>query len=645
MKLVSFKVEKFRNIVDSTSINVESDVTCLVGKNESGKTAILNALYRLNPAFGEQFDIGEHYPRWLKTKERKSGAIGDAAPIRGTFELDDEDIAAVEDALGEGTLNGRKFSFTRKYEGSNLVGDVTINEAKAIEHALSQSNASPQIKALVKDEADLKSVRALIKKKLEESQNTDAPEVDISELNAVDAAIGNQLGKRISAWGRATDILESRMPEFFYFSQYSVLPGRIDLTELDTEEDAPAQNGLQTARALLKLADTTTESLRDDDYEERKGELEAVSNSLTEQVFEYWTQNEQLEVIIDVDKKTVETPDPYGNQRQSVATYLDTRVRDKRHGFTSNFGQRSAGFQWFFSFLAAFSEFEDRKNVIVLLDEPGLALHAKAQADFLRFIDERLAPAAQVVYTTHSPFMVETAKLERVRVVEDKGTKLGTTVSSEVLTVNSDTLFPLQAALGYDIAQNLFIGPNNLLVEGTSDFTYLTVISDHLKSLGRDHLDEAWRILPSGGINNIPTFVALIGKNLDVTVLVDSGAQGMQRLTNLASAGLLNDKRLLTIGQVIGQSQADIEDLFSITDFLSLYNAAFSGKRKVLKSKLQPGTRIIDRISRTQGSAFTDHGRPADFLLRDRFKLVAKLDTETLDNFEALIRLINATRI
>jgi predicted ATP-dependent endonuclease of OLD family len=104
-----------------------------------------------------------------------------------------------------------------------------------------------------------------------------------------------------------------------------------------------------------------------------------------------------------VDKETVEQVDELGRPGQTaVARRLKIRVYDNRHGFTNNFDQRSNGFRWFFSFLAAFSEFEGREHkVIVLLDEPGLSLHGKAQSVFLNFITERLALSAQVLYTTH----------------------------------------------------------------------------------------------------------------------------------------------------------------------------------------------------------------------------------------------------
>ena len=177
------------------------------------------------------------------------------------------------------------------------------------------------------------------------------------------------------------------------------------------------------------------------------------------------------------------------------------------------FEERSSGFQWFFSFLSAFSEYDyNEEPVVILLDEPGIGLHARAQADFLRLIDERLAQRCQVIYTTHSPFMIQPGKLERARVVEDRGREVGAVISSDVLTTDTDTLFPLQGALGYDLAQHLFIGPDNLVVEGTSDLIYLSVLSGYLIDQDREGLNERWTITPVGGADLVPTFVALLGR-------------------------------------------------------------------------------------------------------------------------------------
>lgn len=261
------------------------------------------------------------------------------------------------------------------------------------------------------------------------------------------------------------EVILDRVPQFFYFSEYSTLPGRLDLTALLAKPEDDLSHPERTALALLALASVTGTELQDKEFESRISELETAAAGITQEVFEYWTQNRELLVnlVSDAEEKTTR------NGQTVVHRYVDIRLNDTRHQMTTNLSTRSSGFRWFFSFIAAFSEFERRpERTVVLLDEPGLALHAKAQQDFLRFINKRLATKNQVVYTTHSPFMVEANKLERVRVVEDRTSRenpdIGGKVETEALSTDPDTLFPLQAALGYDLAQNLFVGAGTHLV-------------------------------------------------------------------------------------------------------------------------------------------------------------------------------------
>ncbi|MFC8201741.1 AAA family ATPase [Streptomyces sp. NPDC057298] len=632
MQLTQVRSRLFRNIVDSGTVDIAPDVTALVGKNESGKTALLSAMYRFHPVYPKDSFTLRDYPRWRKVPDTRSGEIKSAKPITCMFTLDDDDLKAVTDVLGPGVIKGRSYSRSVPYEGRNTV-TLQVDEAVALQNLYAYEEVPPALQSVL----GTQSLAAAI-----EQADGLAPAED-ADYTAADAdlftrAARQRLGDTTSAWQRAVSILRGCEPKFFYFSNYQNLPGRIALTDLSGEEE-PGASEMQTARALLELASTTAGAMSAEDFEERKAELEAVSNDLTRQVFEYWKQNPDLSVEIDLDKTTVQHP----NGQQAVASHLDIRVKDRRHGFTNNFSDRSTGFQWFFSFLAAFSQFETYPHgVVVLLDEPGLSLHGRAQADFLRFINERLAPVAQVIYTTHSPFMVETARLERVRIVEDRGPDTGAVVTQEVLSVTDDSLFPLQAALGYDIAQSLFVGPDNLLVEGTSDYTYLTLISDLLKEAGRAHLDERWRILPAGGATNIPAFVALIGTNLQATVLIDSTPAGVAKLKTLTTKGLLSPKKLLlTDAFSDGVKDSDIEDMFSPGDYLKLYNAAFSTKLKV--GDLNGTDRIIARLTRATGAPFTEHGRPADALLRKRDTLLPGLSETTLSRFEKLFAAINDT--
>lgn len=626
MKLLSFRVTKFRNVVDSGEITVDPEVTCFVGKNEAGKSGLLEALYLSNSAYGENFDADEQYPRWLVVKDRKAGDLAEHTPIEVKYQLESSDITAVEEALGKGVITGTSLSIARRY-GNGGVWSFSWSEKRAVQNLVEQfpTSSASRFTSATKL-ADLqKSIKAY-----SEGDNA-LSEEDVSEINRVLTAAGLT---KADVWNRIVEILRPRQPKFFRFTQYSTLPGRIDFREMAKGENAgPASSSLQTARALLSLAGTDLKLLGNDAYELRKGELEAVQIDLTNQVFEFWKQNPSLEVLIDVDKETIQQ----SNGTTAVSRFLDIRLRDKRTGYSNNFSQRSSGFQWFFSFLAAFSEFEEHDAPIVLLDEPALTLHAKAQGDFLRFINERLAPNNPVLYTTHSPFMIEADKLQRVRIVEDNGPPSGATCSDQVLVSDPSSLFPLQAALGYDIAQTLFVGPNNLVVEGTSDFIFLSIMSQACKASGRSGLDARWRVLPAGGATNIPTFVSLLGPHLDVTVLADSDTQGMQRISNMVSQKLLSGHRLVLANSVTESRDADIEDLFTDGDYVKLFNKAFGKSVKV--ADLPVGPRIVKRIEAKEGKFI--HGEVAEILLKHHQSI--SFSESTLDHFSALFEAINKT--
>jgi len=93
--LKTASVQKFRSIEDSGTVRFEPDVTCLVGKNESGKTAFLEALHQANPSggAGRGFDELRDYPRHLRGRDRAQ--IAGTVPISATFELEDADLEAV----------------------------------------------------------------------------------------------------------------------------------------------------------------------------------------------------------------------------------------------------------------------------------------------------------------------------------------------------------------------------------------------------------------------------------------------------------------------------------------------------------------------------------------------------------------------
>ena len=307
---------------------------------------------------------------------------------------------------------------------------------------------------------------------------------------------------------------------------------------------------------------------------------------------------------------------------------------------------RSKGFIWFFSFLVWFSKVQEKKNLIILLDEPGLNLHAEAQADLLKYIDKELLPRYQVIYTTHSPFMIESDKLDEVRTVYDSNdSKVGSIISNALEEKDQGTLFPLQAALGYNLAQNLYISDKNLLVEGVADLMFLTVMSGILKENNREGLNEDITIVPVGGLDKVATFISLLrGNELNMVCLLDTfiDQKGKKRLEDLIKDKIIKEKQIKFFDQYIDRLNiAEIEDMFEIEEYLKLFNEEFSKDYKsISREEIDINKPIIPQINKIIQKDRFNHYRPSRYLTslcvgKDYFS------ESTLARFEALFKDIN----
>jgi len=633
MRLRSFRVRAFRNVIDSGEINVD-DVTCLVGKNEAGKSAIMQALHSLNPAKPPQaLHLLDEYPRWLKKEHEITGEIENALPILATFELDEAEMNAFEDQFGVQVLKSPRFTASRSYAyNGELIVEAQINHQAFVDAFISNLPERLQRAVDTCDTSDrlIESLRSLESQKGDDDATADALATDAGE--ALQRLWGLLGASDTNLLGVVSRTLRGAIPRTFYFSTYAQLDGRYNLDHVfhavysrSKEED----DSVNAAADFLMLARVVPEAIEDWDYEQSNSELEAVSSLLSRRVKEHWHQNDhlKLKVSLELEKYT----EPPGHER--VRRWLQFRVEDSRHDFSSRLDRRSTGFRWFISFLAAFLEFERDQNLILLLDEPGLSLHARAQIDLLDAIESKLANARQVIYSTHSPFMVRANKLNQARITEDRGPESGASVVNDAGYVSDpDTLFPLEAALGYDIAQNLFIGRRNILVEGVSDYIYLTTISGFLLEKGKSSLPTDCRLIPAGGATNIPTFLALLGTQLDIVVLID-GNTSDQRITNSIAAGRVKLTNIISLDRFSAVSGADIEDLFEPKEYLDFYNRTFSKFIKL--TDLKGKDRIVKRIERKEGGF--DHGVVAAYFLRNLADSLAALSDATLDRFERLI--------
>lgn len=636
MKLLRARVTKFRSIDDSGWVEFD-DVTCMVGKNESGKTAFLQALARLRPVKGQlgKYDPVLDYPSKDYGLYRRRHDEGNAdTVVDAEFELTVAEFRVIENRYGPGVLpNGRKLRLTKDYL-NNSPWNVDSSDDAVVAHLLNKAELTAAVKAQAGSVSTVAGLAAFLTELPE--PGPDAASV-LELITSWKHGYRNSMGSYFNHW----------VPQFLYFDDYSVMEGRVSVQHLQSKvANDDLTDAERTFLSFLAVGGATLDEFENEDnFERLTRALEATANSIGGQVFKYWTQNTQLRVTV-----LPSNADPEADPPLNSGNILNVRIRNNRHDVTVPFDERSRGFVWFFSFFAFFSNLDAKPGtVILLLDEPGLSLHAKAQSDFLNFIDERLSEDFQVVYTTHSPFLIDARRLDRIRTVEDKDDE-GTVVSADVLRNDRDTVFPMQAALGYDLAQTLFIGPDCLLVEGPSDLIYLQILGEAVRAAGGEPLDDRWVVTPVGGADKLSTFVSLIGANqLNVAVLMDVSKNEQQRIRNLQENGYLGNNAVVEVGKFVGNDDADIEDLFTPAFYVKLVNGAYATKlnpKLTLKLLTDKNPRITRRVesyfkANNVGNGRFNHFPPSSYLLREQKTLLKQLDDKTIERATEMFKVLN----
>ena len=107
-----------------------------------------------------------------------------------------------------------------------------------------------------------------------------------------------------SAAKAAIDILNARIPRFLYFSHYDRMSGEMSINKLSEDKgQGQISEGDQVFLDFLEYAGTTLEELTAARrFEELNAKCEAAANHITDQIFEYWTQNDQLAIEVRLDE-------------------------------------------------------------------------------------------------------------------------------------------------------------------------------------------------------------------------------------------------------------------------------------------------------------------------------------------------------
>ena len=645
MKLERVHVREFKSIWDSDPFTL-GKVTCLVGKNEAGKTCLLQALYKLNPivAADGDFDPVEDYPRAAAEdylQEVEDGTREHATVIEASFALDEGELAAIEEAFGPGILTEPAVLISKGYQASTkgrnqrfirVPVDAEVFDRNLLVRTGVPAALASECAPYLPDPVALRDFVA----------GREEPEL-VRLGDALDEVLAHG-SLSMHVWNTT---LRQGLPKFLYFDSYYQMTGRANLEALKARRDAeallpsdlPLLGLLELARLDLDklLGSKRTRGL--------KNALQSASNRLSRQLLTYWSQNQELRMNFDV--RPAQDDDP---EDMREGTNLWGEVYDAQHMVSTGLGDRSTGFVWFFSFLAWYSAEKNKgQPLVLLLDEPGLSLHARAQRDLLRYFDQEVAsnPDHQLVYTTHSPFMVEATRFDRVRIVqdlvpdedaEDYDQAEGTKVFTDVSAAEEDTLFPLKGALALEIQQNLTTGPASLLVEGTADLVILEAMSSALRSAGRGGLDARWRVVPMGGATRLATYVALSGLQPahPFAVLADLRLADPTMIEGLEKRHLLVRNRAASYAEIMDAPEADAEDLLGEITTAALVNAAHG---TTLRATDLAGTPILAKVrAALPGGVELDRVRAAAGLAMG----AAAPDAEALDRFEALFQRLNA---
>jgi predicted ATPase len=651
MKLKEFRVREFRSIWDSGPIKVDGQTTCLVGKNEAGKTTLLTALYRTNPIIAADavFDETYDYPKREVEDYRfavEKGERSQAVVVECLYEMDPDDTEVVTSVFGLKVLKGKTFKRETLYGRAKSHFILSADDAAARKYLADNPALPNELKTTLTSAADWGAFAGA----LDAAEATEA----VKQLKA--------LVVKVREKGLASYIFNSliwpRAPKYLYFDEYYQMEGQANLNALIAREDAKTlEDSDYPLIGLINLARLDHRKLvQTKNTTELKNKLEGAGNHLTNRIVKYWSQNRHIQMRFDV--RDAKPEDPEG-MRQGINVWGE--VYDTVHWAHTPLRTRSRGFVWFFSFLAWYEDIKrQRQNVILLLDEPGLSLHGRAQADLLRYFEAELA-AHQLIYTTHSPFMIDPTKFERVRIVQDSGIDAleplpkdqdGTKVLTNVFDATDDSLFPLQGALGYEIQQTLFIGPNSLVVEGPADMLFLRAVSAELEREGREGLSEQWTITPVGGSGKVPAFVALLApqKGMNVATLLDIQNSDRALIEDLYKKKLLQKKQVATYADFTKTAEADIEDMFERDFYVSLVNAEFAVQ---LKSPIKPAALNAKqpRTLRAMEAHFEAHPlksgkfghyRPARYFSENVATLWPKISDATKDRFEAAFKHLNA---
>ncbi len=670
MRLTHVSVQNYRCVRDTGWFEIEEAKTILVGPNEAGKTALLEALQQINPpAEVKGFDPLRDYPRKLYNADIQSGRLDPSTiPVASArFALDAGDLAELPDGIGATSYHCTRY-LNNRFAHTLGGGQEIVVFSEEVRKDLMRLATHVDSRATEGREADEPPLSAELDDIISGWQvgttkidRERGPELQ-SWLDSVVAFVDEENATEETRHTRLLEYtripeqrheavakLKSRMPVFVYFNNYFRVRPNLHLRRF---ADRVEQNLLDDDRydygnvCLLKLLGFDARELADLGDAADPGEDQEAFDRYRSQLDERSIKLNAASVRLTNEIRSIWNPDQTHAEADTVriqadGQYLKLVVEDEL-GVEIEVDQRSAGFQWLVSFFVVFfAEAEDaHANAILLLDEPGLSLHGLKQREFRRTVS-RLADDNQTIYTTHSPFLVGPEELDLVRVVEMTDRDEGTKVHTSVTASDPAALLPLQEALGYDLAQSLFVQQRNLVLEGLTDLWYFEATALMLRDADLADLNEKIALLPANAAGKVVYFATVLhANNLKVAALLDSDNAGDQAAKQETLVHTLGNKKIVRTGDVCPGSitRPEIEDI--LRDSLVAIAQSELGWDVTEVAAKQPQRAITDIFAAEIGN-FSKYRLAKTYLRWTRDHSAADLTGDERKSWVELIKRVN----
>lgn len=572
-RIESVRTRGFRSVVDSTTVQLTEDVTILVGPNGAGKTNFMKSISEIDTTTDISHEQSKYESRGKKPTDVRpviSARIDEPSVYS-------EELRALVDPVSVESVSSPN-------EVTELEGSVVIERNASGEHTIRDETTRREIVELaslrieeirqaadaIKNLVPLNSTR-VEKKRLQArlAEYKKSVELEIDDIPELELVLSSDLMKKhetLKEINRDLDYLLEKSSKLKNIKedQTEVVPAVHYFDSQRSIEDKIAVENLQSSEAyvsLFRIADSSTETVDLSDYSTQQIErrLGQVERYLTTLLNEYREIDKPMEASVSEavtdptdGRYTVEiSVDEQGDKQFISLSVSDTAEK----GFSTPPTERSTGARWLLSFLLGFIElsFTGDEPGLVVYDDPGLPLHPKWKRQ-LRRILYAVNTEYQVVYSTHSPFLIRNDRASQVRIARNCGApEHGETdqCGTKIFPLNEatgsssvhDRLDPVRSSLGAPIAESLFGGERNIIVEGPTDKQYLEAFS----SLFTDNhaklsFDRGTYHMPGNG-SNVPVLASFLEvEQPNYVVLTDSDGGGTSIRNRMEESDIPSDK-------------------------------------------------------------------------------------------------------